>query len=123
METVKEGPVLSQSITEIEKILKYSFLQPLSAEDHSAHKLGSLNEERVRSTIRSIVEKLGWQLVDLFECSLLRNKMKEFLATSLDGWLIIRYKSSENEEQSDISDPEDACNVMDQQNFDCGLEI
>jgi G:T-mismatch repair DNA endonuclease (very short patch repair protein) len=99
---------VSQSVTELEKILKYSFLQPLSQEDRSAHKLGSLNEERVRSSIKAIVEKLGWQLVDLFECSLLRNKLKEYLATSLDGWLVIRYESSNNEHVSDDSDSEDA---------------
>jgi hypothetical protein len=71
VETVKLGPANSQSMTEVEKILKYSFLQPLSAEVRSAHKLGSLNEEKVRSTIKAIVEKLGWELVDMFECGLL----------------------------------------------------
>jgi hypothetical protein len=104
VDTVKEGPIMLQSITELEKILKYSFLQPLSQEDRSAHKRGSLNEERVRSAIKATVEKLGWQLVDLFECGLLQNKLKECLATSLDGWLVIRYKSSENEHVSDNSD-------------------
>jgi hypothetical protein len=59
VDTVKEGPVVSQSITEVEKIIKYSFLQPLSQEDRSAHKLGSLNEEKVRTAIKAIVEKLG----------------------------------------------------------------
>ena len=39
----------------------------------------------------SVMSKLGWKLVDPFECGLLRNKMNEFLATSLDGWLIINY--------------------------------
>jgi len=78
--------VSSQSITEIEKIIKYSFLQPLAQDDRSAHRFGSLNEERVRTAIASIVSHLGWQLVDIFECGLLRNKLKEYLATSLDGW-------------------------------------
>ena len=123
VETVKEGPVVTQSITEVEKIIKYSFLQPLSAEDRSAHKLGSLNKDRVRTTIKSIVEKLGWHLLDMFECGLLRNKMKEFLATSLDGWLVIRYELSDNEVQSDNSDSEDAGHIMDNENFNCGLEI
>ena len=44
VETVLLGPVINQSITEIE-FLKYSFLQPLPQEDRSAHKLGSSNEE------------------------------------------------------------------------------
>ncbi len=43
--TVLQGPLVSHSITEAEKILKYSFLQPLPQEDRSSHKLGSLNEE------------------------------------------------------------------------------
>ena len=55
------------------------------------HKIGSLNEERVRSVLHSIVEKLGWELIDAFECGLLRNKMKEYLATSLDGWIVMQY--------------------------------
>ena len=53
--TVNLGPVMMQTIREVEKILKYSFLQPLGPQEHSAHKLGSLNEERVRSVIASIV--------------------------------------------------------------------
>ena len=55
------------------------------------HKLGSLNEERVRSVLHSFVETLGWELIDAFECGLLHNKMKEYLATSLDGWIVMRY--------------------------------
>ena len=110
---------MSQSITELEKILKYSFLQPLSQEYCSPHKLGSLKEERVRSAIKAIVEKLRWQLV-LFECSLLQNKMKELLATSLDRWLVIHYELSDNEQKSD-DDSEDACDAMDHQNFNLAL--
>ena len=39
IETAFMGPLVSQSITKVEKILKYSFLQPLSQQDRSAHKL------------------------------------------------------------------------------------
>jgi hypothetical protein len=123
IKTVKEGPVTSQSITEIEKILKYSFLQPLPQDDRSAHRFGSLNEERVRSAIQAIVSKLGWVLVDMFECGLLRNKWKEYLATSLDGWLIIKYDLSEelSSSKSDISDDEGT--LMERRHYNCGLEI
>lgn len=61
--------------------------------------------------------------MDMFECGLLRNKMREFLATSLDGWLVIRYESSDNEVESEDSDSEDAGHVLDHQNYNCGLEI
>jgi len=79
------------SITKSEKIIKYSFFQPLSQDDRLAHKLGSLNEDKVCLVLGSVMSKLGWKLVDSFECGLLRNKMNEFLARSLDGWLIISY--------------------------------
>jgi hypothetical protein len=128
-ETVQMGPQLSQSITEVEKIIKYSFLQPLGQEDRSAHKLGSLNEEKVRSVLHAIVAKVGWELVDSFECGLLRNKMREYIATSLDGWIVMRYnesaeeKSVSNEERSYHSDSEDSHVSMDRRNYNCGLEI
>ena len=77
----------------------------------------------MQSAIKAIVEKLGLQLVDLFECSLLQNKLKEYLATSWDGWLVICYESSDNEHFSDDSYSEDAGCVIDCQNFNCGLEI
>lgn len=88
---VLQGPLvsLSHSITEAEEILKYSFLQPLPQEDRSSLKLGSLNEEQVHSVLHSIVEKLGWELVDVYQCGLLPSKMKEYLATSLDGWIVM----------------------------------
>ena len=92
METVIQGPVINQSITEDKKVLKYSFLQPLGLEDCSAHKLRSLNEDRVCSMLDAIVSNMGWQLVDAFECGLLHNKIREYLATSLDGWIVMKYE-------------------------------
>lgn len=85
IETLLLVPLVSQSITEVEKVLKYSFLQPLPQEDHSAHKLGSLNEERVCHVLYSIAEKLGWELIGAFGCGLICNKTREYLATSLNG--------------------------------------
>ena len=114
------GPKDDLSITKSEKIIKYSFLQPLSQDDRSAHKLGSLNEDKVHSVRGSVMSKLGWKLVDSFECGLLRNKMNEFLATSLDGWLIISYEKNwyENDNNSDSDE-----NSMERREYDCGLEI
>jgi hypothetical protein len=119
---VREGPVTTQS-TEVEKILKYSFLQPLSQDDRSAHKFGSLNEDRVRTAIQAIVSHLGWELVDLFECGLLRNKWKEYLATSLDGWLVIKYHVSDDLRSNNPEESEDEGTRMERQTYDCGLEI
>ena len=113
VDTVLMGPVMTQTITEVEKILKYSFLQPLPQEDRSAHRLGSLNEERVCSSIKAIVSKLGWSVVDMFECGLLRNKMREYMATSLDGWLVIKYDGSDNENDSNASDSSDIGHAID----------
>jgi hypothetical protein len=120
--TVKLGPVMTQSITEVEKVLKYSFLQPLGPQERSAHKLGSLNEERVRSVISLIVSNLDWHLVDAFECGLLRNKMREYLATSLDGWLVIKYNLGNIHSDQDDNDSVDPC-PEELQEYNCGLEI
>jgi hypothetical protein len=55
----------------------------------------------------------------MFECGLLRNKLKEYLATSLDGWLVIKYDISVEE----ACDSEDEGYIMDGKNYNCGLEI
>ena len=123
VDTVLLGPVESQSITEVEKILKYSFLQPLSQDDRSAHRLGSLNEDKVRSSLPSIVKKLGWELLDSFECGLLRNKMREYLATSLDGWIVMRYADDSGDERSVHSDSDGSAVSIERRKYNCGLEI
>ena len=46
VETVQLGPVMNQTITEVEKILKYSFPQPLPQDERSAHKLGLHGEKQ-----------------------------------------------------------------------------
>ena len=123
VETVLLGPLVSHSITEVEKILKYSFLQPLPQEYRSAHKLGSLNEERVCSVLGSIVQKLGWELIDAFECGLLCNKMREYLATPLDGWIVMWYNKYNADKQFQHRDSKGSAMSLDCQNFHCGLEI
>ena len=123
VDTVLLGPMENQSITEIEKILKYSFLQPLPQDERSAHRLGSLNEDKVRSVLPSIVKKLGWELLDSFECGLLRNKMREYLATSLDGWIVMRYNEDSTDEHSFHSDSDLSTVSIERRKFNCGLEI
>ena len=60
----------------------------------------AVNEDKVRSVLHSIVKNLGWELLDSFECGLPRNKMREYLATSLDGWIVMRYHSDSEDERS-----------------------
>ena len=56
--------------------------------------------------MHSIVDKLGWELIDAFTCGLLRNKMKEYLATSLDGWIVMSYNEDGLENEILHSDSE-----------------
>ena len=100
--------------------MQYSFLQPLLQEDHAAHILGSLNKERIFSVLDAIVEKLGWQLVHVFECG---NKMREYLATSLDGWIVMKYNDLSEDECSFNSDSEGGAYSMGHCNYNCGPEI
>ena len=53
------GPIAVLSITDSEKMLKYSLLKPLDNKDHSAHKLWSLNEKKVWSVTNAIVDGVG----------------------------------------------------------------
>ena len=55
----------------------------------------------------------------MFECGLLCNKMREYMAASLDGWLVIKYDGSDSENDSNASNSYD----IDRQNYHCGLEI
>jgi len=48
--------------------------------------------------------------------------MKEYMATSLDGWLVIKYDGTESEHGSDASELEDEGRVMDQYKYHRGLE-
>ena len=73
--------------------------------------------------MHSIVEKLGWKLIDSFDCELLRNKMREYLATSLDGWIVMRYNEEGLENDLMNSDSEGSDVSMAHRHFNCGLEI
>ena len=54
VEAVQLGPK-EAAMTEFEKVIKHTLLAPLKDKDRAAHKLGSLNEDDVRSVINSIV--------------------------------------------------------------------
>ena len=74
-------------MTERERFIKHMFLSPLQDEDRSVHKLGSLNEDNVRSVMQKEFNGVGYNLDAMWECGLLCNKTNTYLATSLDGWL------------------------------------
>ena len=54
-------------MTEFEKVIKYSLLSPLKDKDRAAHKLGSLNEAKVRTVMNAVVDGIGYELVDMKE--------------------------------------------------------
>ena len=84
-------------------------MAPLSDKDRSAHKLGNLNERNVRNVLHAILLQYNYKLIHLWECGLLIQNEKPWLATSLDGWIVCR--PSNNSEEGD------------QSNFHIGLEI
>ena len=45
------------------------------------------------------------------------------LATSLDGWLVIKYDGSNSKNESNASDSDNEGCKMDQQSYNCVLEI
>ena len=58
-----------------------------------------------------------------FDCGLLHNKMKEYLETSLDGLIVMRYNEEGIENEILHSDPEGSEMSMDPCHYNCGLEI
>ena len=52
----------------------------------------------------------------MFECGLLRNKMREYMATSLDCWLVIKYDASYSKNEYNASDSDNEGRGVDQQN-------
>ena len=49
--------------------------------------------------------------------------MKEYLATSLDGWIVMRYNKEGMEHDLMNSDSEGSDASMDHRHYNCGLEI
>ena len=80
-------------------------------------------EVRVCSVLDAIVSKLEWKLVDSFECGLLCNKMREYLATSFNGWMVMKYNEQSDNEQSFNGDYDEHAFSIDHCNYNCGLEI
>ena len=60
-ERIKMGPVVWLELTAVEKMLKHTFMKPLSDKEKTPHKIGSLNEAKVRNAIESILLELGFQ--------------------------------------------------------------
>lgn len=50
-----------------------------------------MNEAKVRGSLGLICQKLGYELMDVFECQ----SAHEYFATSLDGWLVLRHSQVE----------------------------
>jgi hypothetical protein len=64
IEQVKKGPKVAEDMTEEERFLKKTLLAPLADKDRSAWRLGSLNEDKVRSVISAIVSGVGGEFID-----------------------------------------------------------
>ena len=60
---IQKGPLEVATMTEQERFIKKTFLAPLSDhKERSAWKLGSLNEEKVRSRLDAVVKGVGGEL-------------------------------------------------------------
>jgi len=86
---IHKGPA-DEGITEQERMLKYTLMAPLPDKDRAAHKLGSLNEDNVRSVIDNLIhdEYDDYIYSDSWETGFFLNKKYKWFGASLDGWLI-----------------------------------
>ena len=50
----------------------------------------------------------------MFEWVLFRNKMREYMATSLDSWLVIKYDTSDSANKYNASDSDNEGRGVDQ---------
>lgn len=75
-------------LTYVGRILQATFLPPLKDEERTPHKVGSLNEPRVRNSIGSLLGNFDCGIVDIWECGLISQVENLWLATSWDGWLV-----------------------------------
>jgi hypothetical protein len=85
---IQEGVKEQIELTTYEKLLKSTFVVPLSDKEKTPHKIGSLNEAKVRAALQEIMKGYDVTLRDCWECGLLSQDSQKFLATSLDGWLV-----------------------------------
>jgi hypothetical protein len=75
-------------LTGVEMMLQATFLPPLKDKERTPHKVGTLNEARVRNSIGTLLENFECAIVDIWECGLISQVERLWLATSLDGWLV-----------------------------------
>lgn len=89
-DNIKKGPREVIVPTDVERMLKHTFFAPLKDKDKTPHKIGILNEAKVRGALASICKNLGYDLIDAFECGLISQITLKYFATSLDGWLVLK---------------------------------
>jgi len=85
---IQRGPLEVIIPTDIEMMLKHTFFAPLKDKDKTPHKLGILNEDKVRSAMSGILKQFGLKLSEMWDCGLISRKDLMFLVTSLDGWIV-----------------------------------
>jgi hypothetical protein len=85
---IQEGVKEKIELITYEKLMKSTFLVPLLDKEKTPHKIGSLNEAKVRAALQEIMKGYDVTLRDCWECGLLSQNSQKFLATSLDGWLV-----------------------------------
>jgi hypothetical protein len=85
---IQEGPMETAVLTGMERMLQAAFLPPLKDKERTPHKVGSLNEPRVRNSIGTLLGNFNCEIVDIWECGLISQVENLWLATSLDGWLV-----------------------------------
>jgi len=121
--------MVTDEMTEQEVFMKKTFLAPLADKDKAAWKLGSLNEDNVQSVMKGVVNGVGGELEDIWECGLLRNKTRHWNVTSLDGWMRIKMKALDanvdgSDDDSDVTDSaNNTINLNRLVSINCEMEI
>jgi hypothetical protein len=96
---IQQGPVETVVLTDVERMLQATFLPPLKEKEKTPHKIGSLNEGRVRNSIGTLLTSFDCELIKIWECGLISQVENLWLATSLDGWLVYIDKRNCNVEK------------------------
>jgi len=100
---IKKGPLEVITPTDLEMMLKHTFFAPLKDKDKTPHKIGILNEAKVRNAIGEILKKFDGAVLDaVWECGLISRKDHIFLATSLDAW-VVYYTDASKEEKNHLA--------------------
>ena len=81
IDQILKGPIETDEMTEQEVFMKKTFRVPLVDKDKAVWKRGSLIEDNVRSVMEGVVNGVGGELEDIWECGLLRNKTRHWNVT------------------------------------------